>query len=50
MRLRKCPKCSSYSLKHVCCGSATVSPHPAKYHPARAAYLRLAKKLEHKTD
>ncbi len=33
--MRKCPKCGRYTLKESCpvCGTATVSPHPAKFSP-----------------
>jgi H/ACA ribonucleoprotein complex subunit 3 len=32
--MKKCPACGAYSLKDVCrCGSATVTPLPAKYSP-----------------
>ncbi len=33
--LRRCPKCSRYSLKEICpvCGSQTKNPHPAKFSP-----------------
>ncbi|MEM0440554.1 MAG: nucleolar RNA-binding Nop10p family protein [Candidatus Caldarchaeum sp.] len=34
-RLRKCPTCSTYTLKEVCpkCGEKTVSPHPIHFVP-----------------
>jgi len=33
MILRKCTKCSEYTLKDVCkkCGAKTASPHPLKF-------------------
>ena len=31
--IRRCPKCGEYTLKDTCCGSKTVTAHPAKYSP-----------------
>ncbi len=33
--MRKCTKCSRYTLKTTCpaCGSSTKIPHPAKFSP-----------------
>jgi len=33
--MRKCSKCSRYTLRNLCpyCGSSTKSPHPAKFSP-----------------
>jgi H/ACA ribonucleoprotein complex subunit 3 len=32
--MRRCPECGEYSLNEMCrCGSATVTPLPAKYSP-----------------
>ncbi|MCS7094116.1 MAG: RNA-protein complex protein Nop10 [Candidatus Aenigmarchaeota archaeon] len=35
MRIRKCVKCSRYTLKMLCplCGSETTNPQPPKYSP-----------------
>ncbi|MGQ9781678.1 MAG: RNA-protein complex protein Nop10 [Nitrososphaeria archaeon] len=41
--LRKCVKCSKYTLIELCpkCGSSTVTPHPAKFSPDdKYSYLR----------
>ncbi|MEM3403635.1 MAG: RNA-protein complex protein Nop10 [Nitrososphaeria archaeon] len=46
--LRKCVKCSVYTLKENCpkCGSKTIIPHPAKFSPDdKYAYLKA--KLKH---
>ncbi len=34
--IRKCPKCSRYTLKENCpvCGTQTVSPHPPRFSPS----------------
>ncbi|TMI11862.1 RNA-protein complex protein Nop10 [Candidatus Bathyarchaeota archaeon] len=33
--IRRCPKCSKYTLKDICpvCGTPTKNPHPAKFSP-----------------
>ncbi|HWY28280.1 MAG TPA: RNA-protein complex protein Nop10 [Candidatus Sulfotelmatobacter sp.] len=33
--MRRCPKCSRYTLKETCptCGTPTSNPHPAKFSP-----------------
>ncbi|MEP0826104.1 MAG: RNA-protein complex protein Nop10 [Nitrososphaera sp.] len=33
--LRKCPACSTYTMKQECpkCKAATTDPHPPKYSP-----------------
>jgi len=35
MKLKKCRKCGTYTMKDVCpkCGSAAASPQPPKYSP-----------------
>lgn len=47
MKLRKCPRCKTYTLKEVCkCGEKTASPHPPKFSPEDkyGAYRRKAKR------
>ncbi|NPA61952.1 MAG: RNA-protein complex protein Nop10 [Methanococci archaeon] len=33
MRMRKCPRCGSYSLRDICpqCGENTIIPKPPKF-------------------
>ncbi|TMI25778.1 RNA-protein complex protein Nop10 [Candidatus Bathyarchaeota archaeon] len=33
--MRRCPKCSRYTLKEICpvCGTPTKNPRPAKFSP-----------------
>ncbi|HMB66615.1 MAG TPA: RNA-protein complex protein Nop10 [Candidatus Bathyarchaeia archaeon] len=33
--MRRCPKCSRYTLKETCpaCGAPTENPHPPKFSP-----------------
>ena len=47
--LKKCPKCSEYSLQETCpkCNEKTLSPHPAKFSPDdKYARLRIAEKYD----
>jgi len=39
--LRKCPQCSSYTLREICpyCGVRTVTPHPPRFSP-KDKYVR----------
>ncbi|MCY0859251.1 MAG: RNA-protein complex protein Nop10 [Sulfolobaceae archaeon] len=34
-KLRKCPKCGTYTLKDVCpiCSTPTIIPHPPRFSP-----------------
>ena len=47
--LKKCPKCSEYSLQETCpkCNEKTLSPHPAKFSPDdKYSRLRIAEKYD----
>lgn len=45
MRIMKCVRCGSYTLKDVCCNEKTISPRPAKFsiEDKYAVYRRKAK-------
>ncbi|HDH91590.1 MAG TPA: RNA-protein complex protein Nop10 [Candidatus Aenigmarchaeota archaeon] len=35
MKMKKCPKCKTYTLKEICpkCGEKTINPEPPRYSP-----------------
>jgi H/ACA ribonucleoprotein complex subunit 3 len=52
MKIHKCPKCGSYTLKNICpkCGSETFEAKPAKFSPEDhyGKYRRMMKREEKK--